>query len=49
MTMHDPLSVALLAVILVCTPPLVVLLPRDPLLRRWLARRDLRRLRKGVR
>lgn len=48
MTMHDPLSMALLVVILGCTPPLIVLLPRDPLMRRWLARRDIRKLRKGV-
>jgi hypothetical protein len=45
----DPLSDALLAVILVCTPLLIVLLPRDPLMRRWLARRAVRRFQKGVR
>jgi hypothetical protein len=45
----DPLSVALLAVIVACTPPLALLLPRDPLIRRWLVRRYFRRLRRGER
>lgn len=45
----DPLSDALLAVILACTQLLIVLLPRDPLMRRWLTRRAVRRFQKGVR
>jgi hypothetical protein len=45
----DPLSVMLMAVIVACTYPLVLLLPRDPLVRRWQARRYVRRLRKGLR
>jgi hypothetical protein len=45
----DPLSYALLTVIVACTPPLVLLVPRDPMVRRWLARRYVRRLRRGVR
>jgi hypothetical protein len=45
----DPLSVALLAVIVACAPPLALLLPRDPLIRRWLVRRYIRRLRRGER
>jgi hypothetical protein len=45
----DPLSVVLLAVIVACTSPLVLLLPRDPLIRRWLLRRSLRRLSRGAR
>lgn len=47
--MTDPLSDALLAIILCCTPPLLVLLPRDPLVRRWLTRRNTRRCQKGMR
>ncbi len=47
--MTDPLSYLLLAVILACTALLVLLLPRDPLVRRWLTRRDIRRYRRGVR
>jgi hypothetical protein len=47
--MTDPLSDVLLAVILCCTPPLLLLLPRDPLVRRWLARRSVRRFQKGMR
>lgn len=39
----------MILVILGCLPPLIILLPQDPLVRRWLARRSLRRLRKGVR
>ena len=45
----DPLSDVLIAVIVVCTPPLVLLLPRDPLVRRWQVRRSIRRFRRGVR
>ena len=45
----DPLSDVLLAVILVCTQILIVLLPRDPLLRRWSVRRSIRRFRNGLR
>jgi hypothetical protein len=45
----DPLSVALLAVIVACTPPLALLVPRDPLVRRWLVRRYVRRLRRETR
>lgn len=48
-TVTDPLSVTLMAVIVACTYPLVLLLPRDPLVRRWQARRSVRRMRKGVR
>lgn len=47
--MSDPLSDTLLAVILCCAPPLLLLVPRDPLMRRWLARRKLRRLERGTR
>lgn len=47
--MTDPLSDLLLAVILVCTPPLVLLVPRDPLVRRWQARRVVRRFQRGIR
>lgn len=47
--MSDLLSDTLLAVILCCAPPLVVLVPRDPLVRRWLARRKLRRWERGTR
>ncbi len=47
--MTDPLSDVLIAVILVCTPILTVLLPRDPLIRRWLTKRAIRRFRRGVR
>ena len=45
----DPLSDVLIAVITVCTAPLVLLLPRDPLVRRWQVRRSIRRFRRGVR
>jgi hypothetical protein len=45
----DPLSDVLIAVIVVCTPALVLLLPRDPLVRRWQVRRSVRRFRRGVR
>lgn len=48
-TVTDPLSVLLIAVIVACTPPLVLLLPRDPLVRRWQARRHVRRMQKGLR
>lgn len=47
--MTDPLSDLLLTVILVCTPAIALLLPRDPLVRRWAARRAVRRFQKGVR
>ena len=47
--LNDPISLALIVVILACTPPLVLLLPRDPLARRWRARRHIRRLRRGHR
>ena len=47
--MTDPLSDVLIAVITVCTAPLVLLLPRDPLVRRWQVRRSIRRFRRGVR
>ena len=40
------MSVTLMAVIVACTYPMVLLLPRDPLVRRWLARRSVRRMRK---
>jgi hypothetical protein len=45
----DPLSDVLIGVIVICTPPLVLLLPRDPLVRRWQVRRSIRRFRRGVR
>lgn len=47
--MTDPLSLMLLIVIVACVPPLVLLVPRDPLVRRWQARRYVRQFRKGVR
>jgi hypothetical protein len=42
---NDPVTDVLLVIILGCIPALILLVPRDPFVRQWAARRHIRRLR----